>query len=236
MGSKARLAKHILPIMLAERDDRTWIEPFCGGANITQFVTGERECYDLNEYVIACLDAASKGWMPKETYSEQDYATMRLRYKNGDKSNLVEDGWVGCICSFGGDFARGGFARAKVAKGIPRDLSNEQYRYALKQFPLLRDVKFEHKDYRDIVINEPALIYCDPPYKSTTGYKVGDFSHDEFYEWCLKQVDNGHIVFVSEYDTVHTRFKCVFEKEQKSSVRRADGIVNTEKLYRVLEN
>ncbi len=34
MGSKARIAKYILPIMLKEVDDKnitTWIEPFVGG-------------------------------------------------------------------------------------------------------------------------------------------------------------------------------------------------------------
>jgi DNA adenine methylase len=233
MGSKARLAKHILPIMLAEREDRIWVELFCGAGNITQFVTGKRECYDLNEYVIACLDAASKGWMPKETYSEQDYAEAKLRYAQHDKSNLAEDGWIAFACSFGGVMFSN-FARSKDSKGNDRLMSQEQYRYALKQFPLLRDVKFEHKDYRDIVINEPALIYCDPPYKSTTGYKVGGFNHDEFYEWCCNQVDNGHIVFVSEYYIEHPRFKCVFEKEQRSAVRRADGVINTERLYKVI--
>jgi DNA adenine methylase len=234
MGSKARLAKHILPIILAERGERVWAEPFVGGANITQFVTGKRECYDLNEYVTACLDAASKGWLPKETYSEQDYADAKLRQAQRDKSNLAEDGWIGFACSFGGKFF-GGFARnsADRTKKV-KECSLQQFEYALKQFPLLQDVKFEHKDYRDIVINEPALIYCDPPYKSTTGYKVGGFNHDEFYEWCCKQVDNGHIVFVSEYKIEHPRFKCVFEKEQKSAVRRADGVINTERLYKVV--
>ncbi len=31
MGSKNKIAKHILPIMLAERGDRVWVEPFVGG-------------------------------------------------------------------------------------------------------------------------------------------------------------------------------------------------------------
>lgn len=233
MGSKARLAKHILPIMLAEREDRIWVELFCGAGNITQFVTGKRECYDLNEYVIACLDAASKGWMPKETYSEQDYAEAKLRYAKGDKSNLAEDGWIAFACSFGGKFF-GGYGRNKNAVKYRKEFTNEAHNNALKQFPLLYDVKFEHKDYRDIVIDEPALIYTDPPYKSTTGYKLGRFNHDEFYEWCCKQVDSGHIVFVSEYNIEHPRFKCVFEKEQRSAVRRADGVINTERLYKVI--
>lgn len=34
MGSKNRLAKEIMPIMLKERGQRTWVEPFVGGGNM----------------------------------------------------------------------------------------------------------------------------------------------------------------------------------------------------------
>ena len=37
MGSKARIAKHILPIMLEEAEKKgitKWVEPFIGGANM----------------------------------------------------------------------------------------------------------------------------------------------------------------------------------------------------------
>jgi DNA adenine methylase len=34
MGSKNRIAKYILPIMLKERGQRIWVEPFVGGANM----------------------------------------------------------------------------------------------------------------------------------------------------------------------------------------------------------
>lgn len=44
MGSKARIAKHILPVMLAYRkdDDQLWVEPFVGGGNIIDKVGGNR--------------------------------------------------------------------------------------------------------------------------------------------------------------------------------------------------
>ena len=40
MGSKNRVAKEILPIMLKERGQRTWVEPFVGGANMIDKVDG----------------------------------------------------------------------------------------------------------------------------------------------------------------------------------------------------
>lgn len=38
-------------------------------------------------------------------------------------------------------------------------------------------------DYRDIPIPQGATVYCDPPYKSASGYCTGAFDHDAFYEW-----------------------------------------------------
>jgi DNA adenine methylase len=43
MGSKNRIAKYILPIMLAERKpDQWWVEPFVGGGNMIDKVDGNR--------------------------------------------------------------------------------------------------------------------------------------------------------------------------------------------------
>jgi DNA adenine methylase len=43
MGSKRRIAKEILPIILKDRKPSQWyVEPFCGGANIIDKVDGKR--------------------------------------------------------------------------------------------------------------------------------------------------------------------------------------------------
>ncbi len=43
MGSKARYAKSILPIILASRQPDQWyVEPFVGGANVIDKVSGPR--------------------------------------------------------------------------------------------------------------------------------------------------------------------------------------------------
>lgn len=57
MGSKNRIAKHLLPIMLAECEKRgitKWVEPFVGGANMIDKApdTFERVGYDNNKYLI----------------------------------------------------------------------------------------------------------------------------------------------------------------------------------------
>ena len=60
MGSKNRIAKHILPIMLKEMEDKgytTWVEPFVGGGNTIDKVpeTYKRIGADLNEHTIAAM-------------------------------------------------------------------------------------------------------------------------------------------------------------------------------------
>ena len=52
MGSKNRIAKEILPIMLEKRENRTWVEPFVGGANMIDKVQGKRIGADINPYLI----------------------------------------------------------------------------------------------------------------------------------------------------------------------------------------
>ena len=66
MGSKNRIAKHILPIMLVEAEKNgitKWVEPFVGGANMIDKVpdTFAREGYDINRYLIALLNYSKQG-------------------------------------------------------------------------------------------------------------------------------------------------------------------------------
>lgn len=60
MGSKRRIAKHILPIMVKAANDAgitTWVEPFVGGGNMIDRVPArfERIGYDLNPHTIKAM-------------------------------------------------------------------------------------------------------------------------------------------------------------------------------------
>ena len=60
MGSKNRIAKHILPIMLAEAEKHnitTWVEPFVGGGNMIDKVpsTFRKIGADLNPHTFAAM-------------------------------------------------------------------------------------------------------------------------------------------------------------------------------------
>lgn len=69
MGSKAKIAKYIIPIMEKERKpNMTWVEPFVGGANVIDKVKGKRIGGDNNKYLIALWQALQP--LPPSKYSK----------------------------------------------------------------------------------------------------------------------------------------------------------------------
>ena len=194
MGSKNRIAKHILPIMLKEAEKHgitKWVEPFVGGANMIDKVpdTFDRIGYDLNDHVIhALIDIRDNADGLPENVTETEYKT----YKGLPPQSITS--WVRFECSFGNKFENG-YARAKDGKNYAGIGS----RSAKKQSPKIQNVQFICDSYENLSF-ENCLIYCDPPYHGTTGYKTGAFDHDKFFDWCRKQKANGNIVFVSEYN------------------------------------
>ena len=226
MGSKTRISKHILPIMLAERKSgQWWVEPFVGGANMIDKVTGNRIGNDISQYTIDALVAIRDHVLdlPKSNkeFTEEDYKQLR-------KSNDYKyKGYAGFAFSYGGKWL-GGWCRDKLGK---RDYVNESYRNAINQSPLLQGVQFVNGSYLDLRIPKNSLIYCDPPYEKVTGYKDG-FNHDEFWQWCRDKAKEGHIIFVSEYNAPDD-FECVWQKRIVSSLTKDTGSKEAvEKLFR----
>ena len=65
LGSKARIAKEILPIILRNRkENQYYVEPFAGGMNSICEVKGNRIANDINEYLISMWKELIKGWIP----------------------------------------------------------------------------------------------------------------------------------------------------------------------------
>ena len=75
---------------------------------------------------------------------------------------------------------------------------------SLERLPYLTTSKL---DYKSVEIPPNSVIYCDPPYKNTAGYR-GEFDPNEFYTWALAQKQP---VFISEL-TAPSAFECVWKK------------------------
>ena len=228
MGSKRRVAKHLLPIMLAERGDRVWVEPFVGGANMIDKVRGPRIGNDSHRYLIALLKAVRDGWVPPTEVSEELYRDVKSCPENYADEMV---GFVGFLCSFGGK-EWGGFARSKTS----RNYTAESSRHMIKQAEALKGIDFRCGDYRSMEIPTNSLIYCDPPYAETTKYKgTNAFDHEEFWQWCRDETREGHLVFVSEYNAPED-FECLIEVQTKTSMKKEGShSKRTEKLFRLRE-
>ena len=224
MGSKARISKYILPIILKYRkENQYWVEPFVGGANMIDKVDGDRIGADFSKYVIEALIDIRDNLenLPKNNkeFTESDYKSLRSKghqYK----------GYAGFAFSYSGKWMAG-WRRDKEQK---RDYVAESYKNAVKQNPYLQDVDLVCRDFKSLHVPPNSLIYCDPPYEGTTSYK-DKFPHTEFWQWCRNKHKEGHTIFVSEYNAPED-FTCIWSKEINSSLTKDTGSKKgVEKLF-----
>jgi len=227
MGSKRRIAKHILPIMLAEcerHDITTWVEPFVGGGNMIDKVpaTFMRIGYDINPHVISAMIGIRDHLEALPSQVSEDYYKS---IKGSEPDHITS--WVRFSCSFGGMF------ESALARGGDRNYSEEAKRNAVIQSPSVQGVEFDCRGYVESNFNG-CLIYCDPPYQDTATYKTEQFNHTHFFDWCREQAKN-NIVFVSEYNAPDD-FECVWSgtvKTNFASSRKGATHNAVEKLFKV---
>ena len=209
MGSKARFAKDLLPIILKGRQPKqAYLEPFAGGMNMIDKVDGIRIANDQHQELMAMWQALIyDNWDPPQRVSEDEYKHIKYNQDQYPK-HLV--GYVG-FNSFGGKWFAG-YRRDKEGK---RDYWGEHYRNITKQVPKLKDVILSCESYTELEIPKNSIIYCDPPYAATTEYR-DTFDHAQFWDWCRQQSKAGHQIFISEYNAPDD-FKCIWEKGAKTT-------------------
>lgn len=207
LGSKNRISKEILPLMIKHRTNETWVEPFVGGANMIDKVEGNRIGADLNEFVISLLNQMSKPNYKAPEVSEEKYNDIK-NYQSQYPRWIV--GYAGTQLSFGATWF-GSYRRDKQGN---RNYCLEAQKNVNKQSKNIQGVRFIHSSYSELEIPKNSIIYCDPPYdtKATKGKYKDEFNHLDFWQWCRDKVNEGHKVFVSEYNAPKD-FKCIWEKE-----------------------
>lgn len=193
MGSKRRISKELLEIILKNRtSEQYYVEPFVGGGNMIENVTGNRIGSDFFEPVIKALTFIRDDIknIPKDNteFTESDYNNA----KNSSNPTNLE-----CYALFSYSFMskyRGGWARSKN-----RDFVKESVRNDSKQSKLIQGVDLRTCSYDALIIPDNSIIYCDPPYENTTKYS-NVFNHEDFWQWCREKTIEGHEVFISEYN------------------------------------
>jgi DNA adenine methylase len=224
MGSKRRIAKDILPIILENRiPDQWYVEPFCGGCNMIELVNGNRIANDYNEYVAEMWNGlVNKNWEPPTEITEEQYNSIKTNKEQYSKE-LV--GFTGIAVTFGSTWF-GTYARNKRGTNYAMEGRNN----LMKQVERLQGTIFTSSSYCDIALPKNSIIYCDPPYEGVAGYK-DKFNHIAFWQWCREKTNEGHSVFISEYNAPND-FECIWQSELKTNMNAKYETKPVEKLFK----
>lgn len=232
-GSKARIAKYICPIIqkyIDESNYDTFIDAFCGGANVIQYARARNKIgYDTNPYLIALLNNLDKVESIQVPISREHYNDVKSDWKSN--SHKYEDwyiGAVGFIASFGGKFFNGSYAKDEYNSDPSRHLHTERKNNILRQIDKLKDVSFETKDFFTLDV-ENCVIYCDPPYNKTTKYPYDIYNPDKFWDK-VRQLSKSNIVLVSELSAPDD-FKELWRREIRNTVGTSNSLKQTEKIF-----
>lgn len=256
MGSKSRIAKHIVPIIQSYIDknptNTVYIEPFVGGANVIDKIKcSSRKGCDLNKYVIALFRHLQNGGELYESVSRELYNEAREDWKNqGGKFEKWELGNIGFLASYNGRFFDGGYAPSgyeKSSNGLKwRDYYQENKRNILKQISNkdFNKIDFLNLDYRETTspdllcsINKDIVMYCDPPYYNTKKYNISkNFDYDKFWGSliALNEAMKNVTIFVSEQtipDKYKDKFECAWQQEIRRTIKAVETKRATEKLF-----
>ena len=227
MGGKSRLAKSIRDVILGDTDRRErYVEPFIGGGyTFSKLAPHFRSAVgrDAHEDLMLMWKGLQGGWTPPATLTKQEY----LHLKTAAPSPIR--GFAGFGCSFGGKWF-GGFA-----KGSPgRDYALGSYRTLMRKWEELRDLDltFEWGGFSEAGVTERDVVYCDPPYESSTGYSTGEFNHTAFWATARNWAETGAHVYVSEFNAP-AEWECIWEKSRKVGLGEQSGARYEEKVDRL---
>lgn len=209
MGSKARIAKDISPIinkLIKDNGIKVYVEPFVGGANMIQHIECDNKYgYDNNKYLIAFWQAIQKGWNPLETVTMSKHLYQLVKaHKERYAPEIVA--LVGFCATYNAKWFGGYAGTVKTKINTYRNYYDEAVRNVLKQAEHIKDVQFVDADFINLKV-ENALIYCDPPYEGTTGYHY-KFDHQTYWEW-VRKMSEKNIVVCSEY-SAPSDFECIW--------------------------
>ena len=225
MGGKSRISKQIAEILNSAIDkNKPFVSLFCGSCAIESKVQAYVKILnDKHPYLIAMWQALQNGWTPPDVVTKEEY----YRVKANMDENPALAGFVGFGCSFGGKWW-GGYAKDKRGD----DYCGQAKRGLLKDLVGIQSATFTCLDYRDVEIPDGAVVYCDPPYVNTTGYTVGQFDTNEFWNY-MRQLSKRCDVYISE-ESAPNDFECIWSKEKVRTLEKSDNVgrVKVEKLFK----
>lgn len=207
MGGKYWIAKRLAALIdCARRPGQLAWDPFCGGlsTSVALSQSGPVRSSDRNAALITLYNAVRNGWQPPEQVTRSMYRAARA---------LPDSEPLKAFCGYGCSFSGRWFAgyvkpsqphliRSGPRKGVlrPAHPHRAAARSIQRDVAALRGAPIEVLDFLSVDPHPiDAVIYCDPPYRGTTGFpEAGTFDHDRFIDRVRGWSRYAH-VFVSEY-------------------------------------
>ena len=238
MGSKAKYAKYIIPILqkcIDENNITLYIEPFVGGANIIDKIKCEnRYGYDRSDTLIALLQTAADNFdNVMKDGSRELWDKGKAYVKDGKKPEDMSLAEIGAM-EFFASYCNGGFPRGYAKNTSTRNYYSEAYRNMEKQAPNLKGINFLCQNYWDLSAENTkgAVIYCDPPYQGTKFYGYANqpkMDYQHFWNW-VRDISKNNFVFVSE-QTAPEDFKAIWTQEVKRTTNKENNFKAVEHLF-----
>lgn len=238
MGSKAKYASQIVPILQKEIDQLqtdTYIEPFVGGANIIDKISCKnRYGYDKSETLIAFLQQVERDFskIPKDGTREM-WDEGKAYVKDGIAPTTMTLADIGAI-EFLGSYCKGGFPRGYAKPSGNRNYYKEAYMNVEKQAPNLAGIIFKCQKYWELDPEvKNAVIYCDPPYAGTKTYgyaKESKMDYAHFWNW-VRELSKNNSVFISE-QTAPEDFEILWEQVATRTMNKDNNFKAVERLFK----
>ena len=220
-GGKQRISKQLSQYLNSQlKDSQPFVDLFCGSCNIISKIDKDRLriANDKHKYLISMWKELQNGWQMPDNISEEEYKYI----KNHKDENPALTGFVGFGLSYSGKWF-GGYSRGAKDRNYCLNAKNSNN----KILNNITDVKFYNLNYDEVPIPDGALVYCDIPYKNTTSYcksEVGEFNHEEFYDWVRRNSDK-YDIYVSEYkQNIPDDFTIVWEQNSKKDIRNKNNV------------
>ena len=185
---------------------RGFVDAFTGGGSFAYFAASHNYpvlANDIDSSVIALHKACKDCPLEIEGWAKIPYT------KSGFKAILADETAKGALIRSLWSFSNDGRTyltsteneQNKIEQFLRGEAEpNSRYKHVediiLLQVQRKLDLTFVCGSYEELRIPENFVVYCDPPYSNSSGYRAGGFDHDKFYKWCLEQPG---YVYISEY-------------------------------------
>lgn len=233
-GGKRTNAEFIIDILNDEIfDNMDYLEPFLGYAHILRRIENKSSstASDSNPLLMCLMNAVKKGYKIP-TVTKKEYYKLKT-----SKGTSLKRAVAAFTYSFNGK-EWGGYVGKYESCGYNRDPAAERKRYYDKLYDsdTFQSTKMSTSG-KSYTAYSPfqKLIYCDPPYAETLGYrnnleKMSSFDSDKFWN-VIRHWSKNNIVFVSEYKAPKD-FVCIAStKKHLSFAGRGNESLRTERLF-----